>query len=63
MFFKDLTHRDGKSVTVNLDLVRYMIPDGSENHTILWFDADGKSSITVRESIKQILAVSTPRRH
>ena len=62
MFFKHLTHRDGKSVTVNLDLVRYMTPEGTENHTILSFDGDGKSSITVRETIKQILIARPDRR-
>jgi hypothetical protein len=61
VLFKDLTHRDGKSVTVNLDLVRYMTPDiGETPSTVLWFDAD--ASITVKESIKQILTVSPSRR-
>jgi hypothetical protein len=61
MLFKDLTHRDGKPITVNLDLVRYMSPDsGGQPSTILWFDAN--ASITVKETIKEILTVSAPRR-
>lgn len=57
MLFRDLTHKDGKPVTVNLDLVRYMSPTfDTPPATAIWFDSG--VSVTVKETIKQILTIS-----